>query len=283
MKALSRMYVWWPSIDADIEKSIRLCQACQAEQAVSPVVPFTPWMWPTRPWVRLHIDFAGPMDGRMFLVVIDAHSKWIEVFPTSSTTSAVVISCLTRLFSSFGLPETIVSDNGTCFVSAEFQQFLKQHGIRQITSAPYHPASNGLAERAVQIVKKGLRKINQGDIYVRLSRILFSYRTAPQTTTGISPAELLLGRRLRSRLDLLIPSIEREVVGKQIKQKRGHDKNARVRLFHRGDKVYAHNVIGQMKWSQGEVVESIGLNMYRVRLVTGQETLTSYDVVLLVL
>ena len=58
MKALSRMYVWWPGIDVDIEKSVRSCQACQAEQAVSPVVLLTPWMWPTRPWVRLHIDFA---------------------------------------------------------------------------------------------------------------------------------------------------------------------------------------------------------------------------------
>ena len=58
----------------------------------------------------------------------------------------------------FGLPETINTDNGTGFVSQEFEEFLRKNGISHVTSAPYHPASNGLAERAVQIVKKGLKK-----------------------------------------------------------------------------------------------------------------------------
>ena len=104
-----------------------------------------------------------------------------------------------------GLPETVVTDNGTCFTSSEFEGFLKKNGIKHFTSAPYHPASNGLAERAVQIVKKGLKKMTEGSISERLARILMSYRLTPQTTTGISPAELLLGKRPRSRLDLLKP------------------------------------------------------------------------------
>ncbi len=88
--------------------------------------------------------------------MIDAHSKWIEVFPTKSSTSTVVIENLRTVFAQFGIPETIVSDNGPCFVSEEFSSFLKANGVKQITSAPYHPATNGLAERAVQIVKRGL-------------------------------------------------------------------------------------------------------------------------------
>lgn len=84
--------------------------------------------------------------------------NWIEAVCTPGATSGAVVE-LRTLFAQFGIPETIVSDNGTCFVSAEFEAFLAHNEIKHITSAPYHPSSNGLAERAVQIVKRGLRKI----------------------------------------------------------------------------------------------------------------------------
>lgn len=86
-----------------------------------------------------------------------------------------MIEELGTLFAQFGIPETIVSDNGLCFVSAEFEAFLENNGIKHITSAPYHPVSNGLAERAVQIVKRGLKKITQGSIRSHLAKTLFSY------------------------------------------------------------------------------------------------------------
>ena len=93
-----------------------------------------------------------------------------------------------------------------CFVSAEIEGFFTNNGIKHLTSAPYHPASNGLAEHTVQIVKKGLRKIAHGSMRTRLAQVLLTYRLTPQSTTGISPSELLLGRRPRSRLDLLKPN-----------------------------------------------------------------------------
>ena len=126
------------------------------------------------PWARLHIDYAGPVDGRMFLIVIDAHSKWIDVFCTPTATSKAMIEELRMLFSRFGLPETIVSDNGT-FVSMEFEAFLKSNGIRHHTSAPYHSVSNA------------------GSIRDHLAKVLMSYRLTPHGTTEISPVELLLG------------------------------------------------------------------------------------------
>ena len=159
MKALSRMYVWWPSINTDIEKSVRLCYGCQEVQSSSPVAPLNPWKWPTRPWAHLHF---GPFEGKNILIVIDAHSKWVEAVCTPSTSSSAIIGELRALFAKFGLPESVVTDNGTGFVSQEFETFLKNNGIRHITSAPYHLASNGLAERAVQIVKKGLKKVKVG-------------------------------------------------------------------------------------------------------------------------
>ena len=138
MKALSRMYVWWPGINADIEKSERACHACQEVQASPPLAPLNPWKWPTRPWARLHLDFAGPFQGKLIFVAIDAHSKWIEATCTSSTSSYCVIEELHTMFAKFGLPETIVTDNGTGFTSEQFKFFLRDNAINHITSAPYH-------------------------------------------------------------------------------------------------------------------------------------------------
>ena len=138
----------------DIEESVGGCYEYQQNQSTPPAAPLNPWSWPTRPWAWLHLDFACPFLGWMFLILIDAHSKWIEMYETASATSTVVMQELRTIFSRFGLPETIVTDNGTCFVSSEFKEFLQKNGIQHITSAPYYPASYGLVEQAVQIVKK---------------------------------------------------------------------------------------------------------------------------------
>ena len=94
----------------------------------------------------------------MLLIVVDAYSKWLEVKPVSSATSSVTIEQLRSIFSTHGLPEVLVTDNGTSFTSVEFQEFMKNNGINHVKSAPYHPASNGLAERAVQTFKGSMKK-----------------------------------------------------------------------------------------------------------------------------
>ena len=270
MKSLARMYVWWPRMEKDIESSVSSCTECQMLQSTPPVAPLQPWKWPTRPWARLHLDFAGPLFGKMFLVLIDAHSKWIEVFPTNSSTSTVVIEHLRTVFARFGLPETIVSDNGSCFVSEEFSSFLLANGVKHITSAPYHPATNGLAERAVQIVKKGLKKITNGSIHTRIARVLCSYRITPQSTTGISPAELLLGRQPRTRLDLLKPNTAERVEWKQQQQKISHDHTSGHRTFASGDKVYTKNFGQGQRWLPGVITEVTGPVSFMVRLGDGR-------------
>ena len=135
------------------------------------------------------------------LIVIDAHSKWIEATFLSSATSAATIEFLRSLFARFGIPSTVVSDNATYFVSEDIESFFTRNGISHKTSLPYHPQSNGLAERAVQIVKKGLRKVTEGTLNTRLSKVLFTYRTTPQSSTGLSPADLLLHYKPLTRLD----------------------------------------------------------------------------------
>ena len=164
----------------------------------------------------------------MLLVVIDAHSKWIEAIPLSTATAFTTIQQLRKPFSQFGIPDTIASDNGSQFTATEFQDFCCVNGIRHIKVAPYHPSSNGLAERAV---KEGLKKLRVGAITDQLSRILYQYRITPQTNTGVSPAELLLGRKIKSRLDILRPAVEDRVVQRQSQQKANHDKKSRDREF----------------------------------------------------
>ena len=108
----------------------------------------------------------------MFLVIVDSHSKWLEVHVTHLASSAVTIEKLQITFAALGLPEIIVSDNGISFTSQEFQTFLKQNGIQHVkTSSAYHPSSNGLTERYVQTVKQGLKKITLGSMESRVARL----------------------------------------------------------------------------------------------------------------
>ena len=198
MKNLARSYVWWPNIDKDIDMIVKTCYDCQQTRHSPPVAPLHPWEWPQRPWARIHIDYAGPVEGKMLLVIVDAHSKWLDVAVVTSATSSVTIEKLRGMFTTHGIPEIVVSDNGTVFTSDEFETFMISNGIRHIKSAPYHPSTNGLADRAIQTLKGNLKKSKTGPLETRISRFLFKYRTTPHTTTGISPAELLMGRQLRS-------------------------------------------------------------------------------------
>ena len=145
-------------------------------------------------WAHLHVDFAGPMAGeKMYLIVIDVHTKLTEAVPMGVCSALTTIQALQTLFTQFGIPETTVSDNGPQFVTDEFENFCKANGIQQVRVAPYHPASNELAERAVCIFKEGLKNKTTGSLSDRVAQLLFEYHRTPHTTTGLSPAELMSG------------------------------------------------------------------------------------------
>ena len=156
MKSLARSYIWWPQMDSQIEQTAKSCSTCQETRPSPPAAPLHPWEWPSKPWSRLHLDFAGPHMGHMFLVIVDAHSKWMDVQLMSSITTAKTVEKLLNVFATHGLPQMIVTDNGPSFTSSEFKDFMSRNGIKHTTSSPYHPSSNGLAERAVQSFKRAL-------------------------------------------------------------------------------------------------------------------------------
>ena len=145
--------------------------------------------------MRIHVDFAGPIKGQMCLIVIESYSQWSEIIPTDSATAEVTIRALREIISRWGLPLIMVSDNGPCFKAYLFEfvnivKFCKHNHIKRITVSPHHPASNGLAERAVQIFKRGVKELS-GNINKNISHFLLYYRSTPQTTTGDSPSMLM--------------------------------------------------------------------------------------------
>jgi hypothetical protein len=277
MKQLARSVVWWPSITKDIEEKVKSCETCSIHQKSPPVAPMHPWEWPERPWTRLHIDYAGPFMDKMFLVIIDSHSKWLEVVPVSTANSTNTIMVLRNVFSQHGIPEVVVSDNGTAFTSSEFALFMAKNGIRHIRSAPYHPSTNGQAERAVQVFKNSMKKSGPGELQTKLARILFQYRTTPHSTTGRTPAELLMGRPLRTHLEMLKPDLRTRVENKQFSQKKSHDEKAKERSFELGNEVYVRTAGPNSTWVPGKIQTRRGSVQYEVILEDGRLIIKHVD------
>jgi len=145
MKALARSYVWYPGMDAEIEKCVKMCEICQEHRKAPQTAPLHTWEYPDGPWQRFHIDYAGPFKGAMFLIIIDAYSKWIDAYIMSSATSEDTVRKLRESFATHGIPHTLVSDNASNFRSETFQKFMLSNGISHHFSSPFHPAVNGLA------------------------------------------------------------------------------------------------------------------------------------------
>eukprot|EP00079_Xenopus_tropicalis_P035717 XP_017949488.1 PREDICTED: uncharacterized protein K02A2.6-like [Xenopus tropicalis] len=198
MKARARGYLWWPGLDQDIEIFVSQCTACASVQNQPPTAPLHPWTWATSPWERIHIDYAE-INQQTFLVVIDSYSKWLEVLPTKTSTSEKTITLLRNLFASYGLPKELVSDNGPQFTSQEFQYFLKQNGIRHKLTPPYHPASNGAAERAVQTFKKAWMKHSVADTMEKHQKQqVKAHNSSRQRIRNFYPGDKVLVRDFRN-------------------------------------------------------------------------------------
>ena len=218
MKAVGRSFMWWPGIDLDIEQKVNSCGTCRRSRPMSAEASLQLWSLPKRPWSRLHIDYTGPL-GNMILLAIDAHSKWIEADVTSGSISTITTNKLRMMFSTHGIPDAIINYNASAFVGQEFQNVCRVNGIQHITRAPHHPASNGLAERAVGVVKEGVKRMEGGDLETKLARFLFDNRVTPHSITDIASSDLLMHRHLKTRLQLIKPDIGCKVTAQQTRQK----------------------------------------------------------------
>ena len=266
MKGLARSYFWWPGVDKQIKELAKNCDACQRIQGKPQTAPLHLWLPCTRPWERIHIDFAGPFENLMFLIVVDAFSKWPEVVIMRSTTSEKTIEVLRNLFSRYGLPQILVSDNGPQFTSTEFQTFMKMNGIHHKFSCPGQPATNGQAERFVQSMKQGLKASRNDNckVQTRLDCFLLAYRNSDHNLTKHTPAQLFMNRPLRTRLDVMKPNLNESIRKRLHTQMQSHKNSSRLRSFEVDDKVYVRDFRGKEKWAPGIIKKVLGSLVYEV-------------------
>ena len=190
----------------------------------------------------------------------------------STTTVTQTIIKLHKLFAAHGLPKQLVSDNGPQFTADEFSTFCKMNGVKHIQCSPYHPSSNGQTEQFVQTFKRAVKASDnqKTPLSQRLSSFLLQYRCTPHSTTSKPPCELFVGRRLRTRLDLLCLSQEEQVQDKQAQQKEDYDRHAHERELETGQTVMARNFRPGPDWVQATVMKRLAPLTYEVKLEGGQ-------------
>ena len=256
-------------MDRDIEALVQACQPChQSVKNSSSASPLHPWLWPSKPWVRIHIDFADPF--QMFMLIVDAHSNWPEIIKMPSVTASKTIDELRKLFAAYGLPEQVVTDNCPQFIADEFTLFLKQNSVKHLKCSLYHPSSNGTIERLAQSFKK-LLKASESDgrtVSHRLSSFLFTYRSTLHAFTKTTPSGLFLKRSLTTHLDLLQLNVESAVHLSQAKHKTQHDSHAKGREFSIGESIMANNLRTGAPWLPGTITERLGPVTYLVQMKT---------------
>jgi transposase InsO family protein len=263
MKQIARNYCWWPTINRDIKHVTQSCHVCRKCQSL-PNPQYHSWEEPEQVWSRIHVDFAGPIWNTKWLIIVDAKSKFPFVIDMQNNTTATnLIQALEQVFDFVGPPETIISDNGPPFNSFQMSKFYEKYDISHITTAPYHPASNGLAERFVRSFKEGMLKqqnLGYSNKSIALRNVLRSYRWSPHTSTGSSPANLLFRHSIRTEFDIMKPTSSSTTTSLQEPK------------FVVGQLVwtlkYQHN--HRPQWDNAFILKPIGSMLYEVRLSTGQ-------------
>lgn len=258
MKEIARSYFWWPAVDAEIETITKNCIICLKNHKNPPKCELNPWPVPPAAWHRIHADFLGPFYKKMFLVVVDSYTKWPEVFEMSNITATRTIETFKGLISRFGFPVHLVTDNGPTFTSEEFKNFCTATNIKHTFSPPYHPATNGAAERFIGTFKTHVTKIKESGLALSsaINLFLFDYRSSPQRSTGVTPAKLMLGRELRNRFSLLRPPPVAEKMHDSLVKQKHHSNNNRNITFEIGQKVMVKDYRrGHKPWIQGVVTD----------------------------
>lgn len=175
----------------------------------APPIRTQPWPKTNIPWTRIHTDYAGPLKGYYYLVIIDSFSKWPEVYRYKHPTASNTIKALDEVFSRFGVINTIVSDNATMFTGKEFKDYCDSLAIEHVTTLTYNPRSNRQAERFVDTFKRALRKNNGINTEGKsIQKFLAVYRITPNQNTNdnLSPAEIMFARKICSVFERMLPS-----------------------------------------------------------------------------
>ncbi|CAI6369661.1 unnamed protein product [Macrosiphum euphorbiae] len=194
-----RDLIFRPNINSDIKNIVENCKVCMKYRNNNSKEPLIPHDITQIPWFKLGTDLFH-FDNKIYLLVVDYYSKFKEIaHSTSGFTSTSVIQHLKSMFARFGIPFSIVSDNGPPFSSLEFKQFMSEWDIEHITSSPHYYQSNGLAERSIQSIKKLLKKFKKSNL--------------------CSPSQLLMSKSIRTKLPVPIDNLKpklTELIGEKV-------------------------------------------------------------------
>ncbi len=276
MKDIVRSTVYWPNFSDDVERFVKRCSSCAIFNSGEHRPPVTPIAHEiVRPMQQIAVDITGPSEvteNKFWLTIIDLHSRYPEVYIMQRSTTTEIIKYLRKFFSLFGYPEILQTDNGSQFVSEEFESFLSNMGIKHSMSANYHPQSNGCVERLHRTLKSRLVRILHPDnvsLQTALDQVLLDIRTTPHAMTGFSPAKVFLGREMRSKLSLIVDS---PITGPKRNAAKEYSNLSSTSCpqFRPGEMVFYRKGLGNPFQYEGEIVESAGIHSYRIRDESGR-------------
>ncbi|CAI6365252.1 unnamed protein product [Macrosiphum euphorbiae] len=269
MKSIARSYIWWPGIDSDIESITKECMKCLAYSENPPRSILHSWPYPDGPSQRVHLDFLGPVNGKMFIVIIDAFSKWIFVKHMLNITTSSTIKVLCEYFAYCGVPAKLVTDNGSSLCSKEMIDFLKKNRVFHITTPPYNPSTNGAAENLVRTFKNFIKKCkSNSDIEMDIFKFVLSYNSTKHCATGVSPAELHLGRLLPTPFDRL-NSFAKYNYNKGIVVAKNNYRGCREKVYLIKDTVMCKNYGTGDVWVPGIILKILSPVTYLVDVGNG--------------
>ena len=272
----ARESMFWPRMATDLKVYISKCDVCMAHRPTPQKETLQPHEFTPRPWSKVGADLCE-LHGRTLLVVCDYFSNYIEVENLQTTTTRAVCKALKILFARYGVPDTLVTDNGPQFSSAEFVTFTKVWSFEHCTASPHYPQSNGKAENAVKTTKRLFTKFRESG--QSEYRALLDWRNTPTEGVGTSPAQRFFGRRCKTLLPMTHSQLEplystaddaRALQGQRAKQRLYYDRNAKdLPPIHKGD-VVRMRLPGQTTWTPGVCIGQCCPRSYRVR-VDGRE------------
>lgn len=225
-----REKVWFPNIDKLVESKVRSCSACLITTPECKREPLQMSPLPAAPWKELSVDFANLPNQEYLLMVTDDYSRYPVVEIVKSTSAAMVIPKLDKVFSEFGVPDVVKSDNGPPFNSKEFASFADDLGFKHRKVTPKWARANGEVERFVRTVKKVIKtaKLECKNPKQELNRLLRNYRATPHSTTRVAPATALFGRPMKTKLpELTTPRSDLEI--------RERDRSAKAKIKKHAD------------------------------------------------
>lgn len=251
--------MYWPGMSEQIIETISKCGACAKYQRSNTKEPMMAHEIPNAPFEKIGCDFCD-FGGKSYLIVKDYFSKWLEIIETKTKTAAEVVAVWRSLFATFGVPSTIVADNQP-FGSYFCQQYATATEINLVTSSPYYPKSNGMAERAVQTAKEILRKSAESRGHYHAA--LMEYRNTPLPVVNLSPVQIMFGRQIRTSSLTTTQAMQNQYSARvkvllsnaQTKMKQYYDQHAKARPdFKTDDNIFVQRL--DKKWEPAQMISS---------------------------